>query len=279
MRARNAVAVWGSRVTRPDLKELVNAAAAARPTLDRAAFADHLAVVAPETGELAVADLALAFQAAHGDQVAVSELHAIVERASRLALRVAGYSATVADDAIQETSVRLLVAQAGKNKPILLTYQGRARLSAWIKTIALRTASRLMAIENRVDRDEGVLERLADSHDPITHAIKADIRPAARAAFVAAVRGLSYFHRELLGAVILDGATIDDLSRQHGVHRATAARWVGRARAALDDGVRRELASALDLSPSEVSSVLTAIATSIELTPARLLAGMPTDRK
>ena len=60
---------------------LLVAAAASRPTLDRAAFADHLVELGVPPEEIIAADLALAFQAAHGDAVAQAELRALVERA------------------------------------------------------------------------------------------------------------------------------------------------------------------------------------------------------
>lgn len=257
-------------MSRGDVAALVDAAVRERPGLDRRAFADHLAATAPEHGELAIADLALAFQAVHGDQGAVAELYAAIEQAARPALAAAGYAATIVDDAIQETATRLLVGQPDETKPLLLTYQGRARLGLWIKTIALRTAGRLSKISRDMIGDDSMLEELAGAHDPAAAVAKAELRPAVRAAFAAAVKDLSYVDRELLASVIVRGETIDQLSRRHAIHRATAARWVGRARAALDDGLRRELATALDLDPAEVSSVLSAIATSIELTPSRL---------
>jgi RNA polymerase sigma-70 factor, ECF subfamily len=265
-------------MSRRDLAALVEAATAARPTLDRVAFTEHLDAVCPEEGELSIGDLALAFQAAHGDDRAVAELHALIERAARIALATAGYAPSVIEDTIQETSVRLLLSTPDDRRPILLTHQGRARLSAWVKTIALRTAARLVELEKRVQRNDGIIELLAGSHDPARDVLKSDLRPAVRAAFASAVRGLSYFHRELLASVIIDGETIDQMARRHKVHRATAARWIGRARAALDEGMRRELGTALRLSPSEVSSVLTAIATTIDFTVDRLLDGVPGGR-
>lgn len=257
-------------MSREDFAALVDAAARARPGLDRQRFADHLATTAPETGDVVIEDLALAFQALQGDQATVAELYSTVERTARPALLVAGYSATITDDAIQETVTRLLVGPGDSDRPLLATYQGRARLTTWVKTIALRTASRLVQISRRMHGDDAVLDDLAGAQDPAVAVVKAEIRPAVRAAFAAAVQALSYVDRELLASVIVRGETIDELSKRHGIHRATAARWVGRARAALDDGLRRELADALHLTPEEVSSVLSAIATSIELTPARL---------
>jgi RNA polymerase sigma-70 factor (ECF subfamily) len=266
-------------MTREDLPAVVDGAVAARPTIDRAAFSAHLMTIAPDTGEICAADLALAFQALQGEQAAVAELHAIVERAARQALGVAGYNATMIDDAVQETSIRLLIGPAGHARPALLAYQGRARLPAWIKTIALRTASRLTEVSRRVSGDSTMLDQFASAHDPVSAVIKAELRPAVRAAFIAAIGGLSYFERELLAAVIIQGQTIDQLSRRHDVHRATAARWIGRARAALDDRLRHELGVSLSLAPDEVSSVLAAVATSMELTPDRLLEGIPGVRK
>ena len=45
----------------------------------------------------------------------------------------------------------------------------------------------------------------------------------------------------------------------------TAARWIGRARGALDDALRTALAKDLALSEAEVSSVLRAVQTSLVL--------------
>ena len=219
-------------------------------------------------------DLALAGRAARGDHAAIAEVHALVER-TRPILAGAGYPAALVDDALQETAILLLVGRQDGGRPTLDTYEGRAGLSAWIATIALRTASRLGKASATVTSDEAVLERLAGAHDPAAAVIRAELRPAVHGAFAAAVRRLSYFDRELLADVILRGQTIDQLARKHDVHRATAARWVGRARAALDDHIRSELGTSLALAEADVSSVLGAVATSVELTPARLVDGVP----
>ncbi len=267
-----------------DLVALVDAALRARPDLDREAFATHLAAIAPDGGplaiaDLAIADLALAFEAQQGNPSALAELYALVERAARPALLVSGYSATLADDAIQETATRLMLGPVGDERPLLASYRGAARLAAWVKTIALRTASRLVEINRRMHGNDAVLDELAGAHDPASAVVKAELRPAVRAAFAAAVQALSYVDRELLASVIVRGETIDALSKRHGIHRATATRWVGRARAALGDGLRHELAIALKLSAAEVSGVLSAIGTSIDLTPSRLTAPKPPRRR
>jgi RNA polymerase sigma-70 factor (ECF subfamily) len=253
------------------LDALVDAAMAGRPRLDRNAFAQHLATIVTEDGDVAIDEVALAFAAAQGDANAVSELYAIVDRAARPALAVAGYTPAITDDTIQETSIRLLVGPIGEARPLLLGYRGRAPLSSWIKTIALRTAARLVEINRRISGDDSMLTDLAAVEDPARDVLRAELRPAVRAAYASAAKSLSYVDRELLAAVIVRGETIDSLARSNGIHRATAARWVGRARAALDDALRRELASTLELPTADVDSLLTAIATSIELTPGQLL--------
>ncbi len=267
---------WAS-VTGPDsFAAVVDAAVAARPTLDRDAFAAHLAALGT-TADAAASDLALAFQAAHGDPRAATELHALVERA-RPVLAGSGYPAALIDDVLQETSILLVVGNERGGRPALLAYQGRAALATWITTIALRTAARITKIGS-ADADDAVLDSLAAAHDPAAEVIKAELRPAVRDAFVAAVRRLSFFDRELLAEMILRSRSIDDLARKHDVHRATAARWAGRARARLDEQIRRELGEALALDDSEVASVLGAVATNLELTPVHLVEGVPGFRR
>jgi RNA polymerase sigma-70 factor (ECF subfamily) len=253
------------------LDALVDAAMAARPGLDRHAIAEHLTAIVSDDGEVAIDDLALAFAAVRGDANAVTDLYALVERAARPALAVAGYNTAITDDTIQETSIRLLVGPIGESRPLLLGYQGRAPLVSWIKTIALRTAARLVEINRRISGDDSMLTELAAVEDPARDVLRAELRPAVRAAYASAVKNLSYVDRELLASVIVRGETIDHLARTNGIHRATAARWVGRARAALDDALRRELATALAVPADDVSSLMSAIATSIELTPAQLV--------
>ncbi len=261
----------------PDLEAVLDAAVAARPTIDRAALAAHLATL-PHVGAASAAELALAFEAAAGAPAAVAELHALVARCAPV-LAATGYPAALVDDAVQETSILLLVGREGGGRPTLLTYEGRARLGAWITTIALRMASRLSRAASAATSDDAALDQLAGAHDPAAQVLKAELRPAVRAAFAAAVRRLSFFDRELLADTIVRARTIDDLARQHDVHRATAARWVGRARATLDDHLRRELGATLALAEADVASVLGAVATSIELTPARLVDPPPARRR
>lgn len=201
-------------------------------------------------------DLALAKSAATGDATAVRTLTAQLEAPLRRAIMRAGYSAAIADDATQETLIELLVSGG------LRTYQGRAPLAMWAKTIGLRLAARMHAAMKSVEQ-RGVPEAFAP--DAVMSAIRKELSVAVERAFRGAAAKLSMFDRELLRAAFIDGESIDALARRHDVHRATAARWLGRARRALDDALRTELATDLALGESDVSSVLRTVHTSLVL--------------
>ncbi|HSR96999.1 MAG TPA: hypothetical protein VLM79_08125 [Kofleriaceae bacterium] len=69
----------------------------------------------------------------------------------------------------------------------------------------------------------------------------------------------------------LDRINIDQLARMHGVHRATAARWIQAAREAVVAGTHRELCKRLRLSRSEVASVIRLIHSELEVSLSRAL--------
>lgn len=201
-------------------------------------------------------DLALAKSAAAGDANAVRTLTAQLEGPLRRAIMRAGYAAAIAEDATQETLIHLLV-DGG-----LASYQGRAPLAMWAKTIGLRLAARMHAAMQKVEQAATSDEFAPDA---VMRSLRHELSEAVVRAFRAAAAKLSMFDRELLRAAFIDGEQIDALARRHDVHRATAARWVGRARGALDAALRDELGTDLALGESEVSSVLRNVATSLVL--------------
>ena len=202
------------------------------------------------------ADLALARAAADGEDQAVRSVTTLIEAPLRRAITRAGYAAAIADDATQETMIELLVSGG------LRSYQGRAPLGMWAKTIGLRRAARLHATMQKVEQGAAP-EPFAP--DIVMTSIRKQLSAAVERAFRSAAARLSMFDRELLRAAFVEGTTIDVLARRHDVHRATVARWVARARRALDDELRSELGSDLGLGESEVSSVLRTVHTSLVL--------------
>jgi RNA polymerase sigma-70 factor (ECF subfamily) len=158
----------------------------------------------------------------------------------------------------------------------LLTYRGQASLTAWLRTLAARTALRLANICRRetvvANSDDELIDRVATT-DLTRDLWRAELRDVVRRAFGAAITRVSYFERELLADFIVRGRGLDDIANAHDVHRATAARWMARARAALDRELRSELNRDLGATDSEVRSILDSVRSSIELSVERLLAG------
>jgi RNA polymerase sigma-70 factor, ECF subfamily len=64
---------------------------------------------------------------------------------------------------------------------------------------------------------------------------------------------------------VLDGLTIDQIGALQGVHRATAARWIERAREEVSRNVRRELMKELGMDPFETDEILEWVQSRVEL--------------
>jgi RNA polymerase sigma-70 factor, ECF subfamily len=71
--------------------------------------------------------------------------------------------------------------------------------------------------------------------------------------------------RNLLRLHVLDGLAIDDIGALHGVHRATAARWIERTREDVARAVRRDLMRQLGIDPFEVDDLLRWVQSQIDL--------------
>jgi RNA polymerase sigma-70 factor (ECF subfamily) len=85
------------------------------------------------------------------------------------------------------------------------------------------------------------------------------------AAFRSSFAALAPRERNLLRYQVLDRLGIDRIGALHGVHRATAARWIAHARKALIEGVRRRMKDRLGIDRKELDSTLQQVASRIEL--------------
>ncbi|HTL36603.1 MAG TPA: hypothetical protein VL326_25895 [Kofleriaceae bacterium] len=235
-------------------------------------LAEHFRALELDHVSAHVVDVVLAFAATSGDRQAQAELHHRVVTAARTTLPAAGYPDHVVEDVTGELIVTLLQ-QANRRSP-LLTYRGQASLIGWLRTLAARTAQRLVKVCRREapssDGDAPLVEHLAAT-DLTRDLYRAELRTVVRRAFATAIEQLSYFERELIGDFLVRGQSLDDIAKAHAVHRATAARWMARARAALDRELRRELHRKLVASDSEVASILDSVRSSIEVSVERLL--------
>jgi|HubBroStandDraft_2_1064218.scaffolds.fasta_scaffold104881_2 RNA polymerase sigma-70 factor (ECF subfamily) len=241
----------------------------------RSAFAEYVKERAEGDGQLsdeAVAALYLACACLRGVGPALKafESHYLPD------IRRAGARAGLNPDEIGELAQmlreELLVGRNGA-APTLGEYRGRGELRGWLRVTATRAAIRMKkraqkAADPEIDR----LEARAADDDPELSYMKALYRKAFRSAFRNAALTLDPREKKILHQHTIEGLTIDQLGDAHGVHRATAARWVQAAREKLLSAVRKEFAKQVNVSPRELASVFRLVQSRLDVTMRRLLA-------
>jgi RNA polymerase sigma-70 factor (ECF subfamily) len=95
--------------------------------------------------------------------------------------------------------------------------------------------------------------------------LKGHYRAVFEAALKETLTELPVQQRNVLRLSFVEGLSIDEIGALHGVHRATAARWIAAAREAILDGTRRRLRSDLSLSDSEFDSVVRLVQSQLEV--------------
>jgi RNA polymerase sigma-70 factor, ECF subfamily len=166
-------------------------------------------------------------------------------------------------DSLQELWKRLLLGDQAK----LRSYSARGPLPAWVRVVATRVAlDRRRADKRHAKREVALPESLVASEtSPEVSAIKARFGHAFQAALRRAVARLSEQERNVLRMHVVGRCSIDEIGVAYGVHRATAARWIERARTKIYDEVRSELCAGNRLTVSEFRSLATLLGAEIEL--------------
>jgi RNA polymerase sigma-70 factor (ECF subfamily) len=219
----------------------------------------------PALETLCLRDLYLACACARGDATALASFERGVMPVAAAAAVRAG--AAEVDEVCQVVRDILFVGAAGKS-PAIERYSGRGNLKAWVRVIAAREAYRLARRDkNRVSvQDEALFDVLTDgSEDPQLDYLKEHYREKFRAAFRAAVGELGRRERTALRLQVLDGLSIDEIGATYGVHRATAARWLARARDQLLVATRTQMAAQLGIQRAEVDSIIRMISSQLDM--------------
>ena len=145
-------------------------------------------------------------------------------------------------------------------------------LRGFVRIIAARE---VVALARRADartrRSEPDLEELVNDSDPELLSLKARYGEEFKAAFEMAIAQLEPRQRNLLRHQLIDDLGIDAIGALYGVHRATAARWLARAREDLFDGTVTELSQRLSLPAPEIQSVIRIIGSQLDASVTRLL--------
>jgi RNA polymerase sigma-70 factor (ECF subfamily) len=223
---------------------------------------------------LRVEEMALCFSALQGSQRALRELERTFVAAAGSALGRLGLSPHARDEAMQRAREKLLA--GGPNAaPKLTQYAGQGSLGGWIRVVVVRTALNTQRAERRMaPRDDDVLAtRIAhDAEDPEIEIIKGRYAQTLADAVSEAFRRLTSEQRNLLRMYVIDGLTLAELGRMHGVDASTISRWLARIRSKLLDEARNHLLEQYAMRASECESLMRVVRSGLHVTIERLLA-------
>jgi len=216
-----------------------------------------------------VDDLYLAFGCSIGDEAAVATFDQTILRDLPRALRRGDLDQAHLDDTRQQVATKLLAT----SPPAIAQYSGRGSLRGWVRVIAVRESSRLLANQahERPTGDDALFDAVANGVVPSPTLIKDMYRQSFKRAFEEALAGLSIHDRLLLRQHFLDGLGIDRLAALHDVHRATAARWIAKLVERLLTDTRMRLETMLEVTGEELDSVLRLIQSCLDASIGRAL--------
>lgn len=268
------------------LQGMLDAAQKAWPSVHLAPerFVAHLArrlpprVDLPKLSALHAADLYLACACLEGDRAALAALErGALQGAAGAATRVDA-SAAFTDEVKQVLRQRLLSPEDGP--PRLMEYAGRAPLRTWLRAAAVRTALNLTRGHEpgaaSSEGDEALQSLTASRLDPEMDYVQRKYRPQFVACFKEAMEALDPRERTVLRLHLVEGAGVDGIARYYRVHRTTVTRWMATARAQLVANTRRLLTERLNLTGSELESLVRSLGSRLDFNISQVLVKDPT---
>ncbi len=225
----------------------------------------------------ATADLYLACACVAGDPLALTILESQVLSKLPAAMGRLKLGSAAVDEAVQRARTKLLVGNDGRGK--IVDFSGTGDLRGWVKVIAIRDALRSARKQQReVSLCDELSAALPNSALAPDLAYQKQLYQAEfKASFEAAVDDLTARERSLLRQSLVYHSTIDQVATIYQVHRATAARWVSKAREQLASKTHAHLRTRLSLSEGQFESIVRLIESQMDLSMARLLATQADD--
>jgi RNA polymerase sigma-70 factor (ECF subfamily) len=234
-------------------------------------FAAHVRRVAPERVEgLRAADLFLACACALRRRGAVEAFERTFGPQIDSVLRRSAAFRKTHDDLGQAVRTRLYGCEPAK----IALYSGVGPLAYWVRLVAARLAQNALrgsTGRREVAMGDKPLQNLSDPADPERTAMKRELAALARASFEQAFQALDDGDRLILRLYVIDRLTIDDLAHALGLHRATAARRVARARAHLAQATQALMRDRATLGPAGLDSVNRLLDSQLEVSVERIL--------
>ncbi len=217
-------------------------------------------------------DIYLACACVAGDSKALDALDSQVFASLPSAMGRLKLNSAAIEEAIQRARAKLLVGTDGRGK--LVDFSGTGDLRGWVKVIAIRDALRSARKEKREVSLSDELEAAlpAGDLDPELAYQRRLYNAEFKACFEAAVDELTPRERTLLRQSIVYHSTVDQVAMVYQVHRATAARWISKAREQLATKTRGHLRKRLSISDSQFQSIVRLIESQMDLSMERLLA-------
>lgn len=160
------------------------------------------------------------------------------------------------EDVLQRMREKLFL----RDPPSLAGYAGNGDLFAWVRAASLHLLINIVARESREQPTErAFLEAVVNtSADAEAAYLKEACRVEFEDAFRASIERLTSRERILLRYAFTDQLSVEDIGAIFRVHRATAARWVAKARERLVRGTRAELMNRLRVSEADAASIVRA---------------------
>ena len=232
---------------------------------------------APEAAlqRVVVEDLFLAYACSLNDNRA---LQAFAEMCDS-ELRVLAKKLHISDEDFDDTRQRLwekLFLASGAHAPKILEYSGKGELRSWFRIVAARSILDELRKTNRHKNafanplDSGLWET-ASAADPELESIRQRYKATFRQAFERAAGELEPQERNLLNCHYISSMSTDELGKAFGMHKATAARHVARARERLLERTRAQLKNHLGVDSGELDSVMRLIDGEMSVSLSRLL--------
>jgi RNA polymerase sigma-70 factor (ECF subfamily) len=240
----------------------------ARWVADRLPPNEEGAGAAGALASLRIDDLYLACACSSGRPEAIAAFEARYFGEVVLAVKRAPRALLAVDDVAQLVRERLFVGD-GTRGPRISEYRGTGAMRSWLRVTVSRMVLNLATRGPReTPHDDDALGDLAVEGESSELAlIKDKYRGEFRAAVQVALAALEPEARSLLTHAFAQGLSVDRIGAIYGIHRATAARRLQRARELFVEETRRALAHRLGgATAEEVDSIIGLIRSRFDVT-------------